>query len=108
MAGALNRLVQSVDWAFSSGAVNSDMTSKQILEIATSHDKTLLQHFGNNQIHVARKDGTTILLLCDDKSEKALVEDASCTGAVDDLAFEGQLRPCEFSLNVRSVCAGAN
>jgi len=50
-------------------------------------------------------NGIAVVLICSINKEKALLEDAACTGQLEGgLLFEQNL-PCIFHLNIKEVCA---
>ena len=81
-----------------------DLTDRQLLELATRHDPILLGNFEGYKVRVRREGRHAVVLVCDASGNRALLEDAGCSGRMDQAHWMGNPGPCEFSIDLRQQC----
>jgi anti-sigma regulatory factor (Ser/Thr protein kinase) len=82
------------------------LTDAEILANATKHDSSLLPEFGEYLVRVRQEDRNGSVLLCTRDGKQGLIEDVGCTAEPDRHLWQmAQRQPCEFTVNVREVCA---
>ena len=82
----------------------AEVNENELLALATRHDPVLLENFRGYKVRVRREARHSIVLVCDASGTRALLEDAGCTGPMDNHRWMGKSQPCEFSIDTRAVC----
>lgn len=86
--------------------VDPNLTERQILANATKHDPRLLPEFSGYLLRVRQEDRNASVLLCTRDGTRGLIEDVGCTAEPDRHLWKmPKPQPCEFTVNVREVCA---
>ncbi len=99
----LKRLAQPVEATVRYNNPPADITDDLLLKMATTHDPGLLTPFADYKVRVLRENRHAVLLVCS-RDDKALLEDAGCTGQFDSHRWETKNQPCEFTLDVNRIC----
>ena len=103
-ASALTKLSAAVESTVRYKNPPSNLTDEQLLELATLHDPILLENFKGHKVRVLREGRHSIVLVCDTSGDRALLEDAGCTGRMDRAHWTGKSEPCELSIDPRQQC----
>jgi hypothetical protein len=103
-ASALTKLSAAVESAVRYKNPPSDLGDQELLVFATRHDPALLENFRGYKVRVLRKERHSVILVCNAAGNRALLEDAGCTGPMDRARWKERPEPCEFSLNPENVC----
>lgn len=83
-----------------------DLPDGEILANATRHDPSLLPEFAEYLLRVRQEDRNASVLLCTSDGTQGLIEDVGCTAEPDRRLWEmPERQPCEFTVNIREVCA---
>ena len=84
---------------------NSALNSEELLIKMNKKYPKLMKEFTEYSIMIKNDNGIAVVLMCNINKEKALLEDAACSGELEgSLLFEQNL-PCTFHLNIKEVCA---
>lgn len=76
-----------------------------LLKAATAANPALLTPFAGYKLRVDRRDKHAVVLVCTPSGEKALLEDAACTGPLDVHHWQSDKpTPCEFTVQAAAVC----
>lgn len=103
---ALTKLSAAVESAVRYKNPPPNLNDEELLAFATKHDPSLLTPFSSYRLRVLRQDAHAVILVCTKDGNKALFEDAGCTGPMDKNLWElSPALPCEFTLKVQDVCA---
>ena len=106
LGSALTKLSASVEATVRYDDPPLGIGDTELLALATNHDPGLLAPFSDYTVRVSRQYGHAIVLNCDKKGMVALMEDAGCSSELDrHLWKDDPPKRCEFTLNVREVCA---
>ena len=103
-ASALTKLAAAVESTVRYKNPPPGLDEKELLMRATQHDPALLQNFKGYKVRVLRQDKHSVVLVCDATGQRALLEDAGCSGPMDRHRWMGK-QPCEFSIDTKEVCA---
>jgi hypothetical protein len=102
-ASALTKLSAAVESAVRYKNLPSDLGEQELLVFATRHDPALLESFRGYKVRVLRRERHSIVLICDAAGDRALLEDAGCTGPMDRARWK-EPQSCEFSVDPGRVC----
>ncbi len=103
-ASALTKLAAAVESTVRYKNPPPDLSESELLTLATRHDPVLLENFKGYKVRVLQQDRHSVVLVCDSTGDRALLEDAGCTGPMDRHRWMDKPEPCEFSVDVREVC----
>jgi hypothetical protein len=103
-ASALTKLSAAVESTVRYKNPPPELADDELLKLATRHDPVLLENFRGYKVRVRREARHSIVLVCDASGTRALLEDAGCTGPMDNQRWTGKPQPCEFSIDTRAVC----
>lgn len=103
-ASALTKLSAAVESTVRYKSPPLNLTDEQLLELATRHDPILLENFKGYKARVLREGRHSVVLICDISGNRALLEDAGCSGRMDRARWMGKSEPCEFSIDPRQQC----
>jgi hypothetical protein len=103
-ASALTKLSAAVESTVRYKNPPPDLDESELLKLATRHDPVLLENFKGYKVRVLRQDRHSAVLVCDAAGTRALLEDAGCTGPMDRNRWNEKPEPCEFSVDIRTVC----
>lgn len=103
-ASALTKLAAAVESTVRFKNPPSGLDEKELLVRATQHDPALLRNFKGYKVRVLRQDRHSVVLVCDASGQRALLEDAGCSGRMDRHRWVGKPQPCEFSIDTKEVC----
>ena len=101
-ASALTKLAAAVESTVRYKNPPPDLSESELLTLATRHDPVLLENFKGYKVRVLQQDRHSVVLVCDSIGDRALLEDAGCTGPMDRHRWMDKPEPCEFSVDVRS------
>ena len=104
-ASALTKLAAAVESTVRYKNPPPGLDEKELLMRATQHDPALLQNFKGYKVRVLRQDKHSVVLVCDVSGQRALLEDAGCSGRMDRHRWMNK-QLCEFSVDIREVCDG--
>jgi len=102
-ASALTKLAAAVESTVRYKNLPPGLDEKELLMRATQHDPALLRAFKGYKVRVLRQDKHSVVLVCDASGQRALLEDAGCSGRMDRHRWMGK-QPCEFSIDTKEVC----
>ena len=102
-ASALTKLAAAVESTVRYKNPPPGLDEKELLVRATQHDPALLRNFKGYKVRVLRQDRHSVVLVCDASGQRALLEDAGCSGRMDRHRWMGK-QPCEFSIDTKEVC----
>lgn len=106
LASALTKVSAAVDATARHRRSTDGLDETQLLQAATAHDPSLLKPFEGLSVRVLREGRDSAVLVCKERSGGALLEDAGCTAKMDVHRWNQEAsNRCEFSLNVKQVCA---
>lgn len=106
LASALTKVSAAVDVTVRYKRSTDALEDAQLLQASTTHDPGLLQPLQGRRVRVLRDGRDSAVLVCDAQSGDALLEDAGCTPQLDAHRWRDTPKAsCEFSLDLRKVCA---
>jgi hypothetical protein len=105
-ASALTKLSAAVESMVRYKNPSPSWTDSELLSAATEHNPALLNNLDGYRLRVQNRNRHAIVLMCSASAERALLEDAGCTGQMDRHHWQVPSR-CEFTLSVEQIC-GAN
>jgi hypothetical protein len=106
LASALTKVSAAVDATVRYKRPADGLEDTQLLQASTAHDQGLLKPFEALSVRVLRVGRDSSVLVCDAKSGDVLLEDAGCTPQLDSHRWRDTPQAsCEFSLNLKKVCA---
>jgi hypothetical protein len=105
LASALTRLASAVESAVRYKNVSPDAGDEAVLDLATKHDRGLLEPFARYRLRVQRQGRDAVVLVCSRKHEVRLLEDAGCSARLDRHHWQSPVAlPCEFTIDVATAC----
>ncbi len=87
------------------GAILRKIPDEQIYTYLEDRYPDELQEFSEYSLHIKNVNGFAVILMCNKEQTKALVEDISCTGAVEGGELFKEDLECSFHLDVEKECA---
>ncbi len=106
LASALTKVSAAVDATVRYKRSADALEDAQLLQVSTTHDPVLLKPFEAQRVRVLRVGRDSSVLVCDAKSGDVLLEDAGCTPQLDSHRWRDTPQAsCEFSLDLKKVCA---
>lgn len=105
-ASALTKLSAAVESTVRYKNPPQELGEDELLKLATRHDPILLENFRGYKVRVRREARHSVVLVCDASGTRALLEDAGCTGPMDNQRWMEKSQSCEFSIDTRTVCGG--
>jgi hypothetical protein len=87
------------------GAILRQVPDEQLYIYLQDRYPSELQEFSEYSLQIKNVNGFAVVLLCDKEQTKALIEDISCTGAVEGGELFKQDLECSFQLDVEKECA---
>lgn len=106
-ASALTKLSAAMEAHIRYGNPLARSSEAALLAEGTMHDPALLANLGDYKIRVLSRDRHALVLVCTKDGDRALLEDAGCTGKMDVHHWEKDKVPCEFTVAIESVCGPA-
>ena len=103
-ASALTKLSAAVESTVRYKNPPTGLDDRELLALATGHDPALLDNFKGYTVRVLRQSRHSVVLVCDATGNRALLEDAGCSGPMDHHRWMGKLEPCEFTIETTEVC----
>lgn len=86
-------------------AVRNNVSDGEELRLKmTQKFPRLVNQFNEYSLFFKDSNGTAVLLMCNKEETKSLVEDAACTGSVEGGDFFTKELPCDFHLDITTVC----
>lgn len=83
----------------------ADLDEQGLLKLATQHDPQLLDNFTGYKVRVLAKERHSVVLVCTEDGQRALLEDAECTVPLDRHHWKNsQSRPCDFTVETKISC----
>jgi hypothetical protein len=80
----------------------ASLDDQQLVERATAFDPNLLKPY-NGLVVRGTADG--IILVCTSDGKRGLFEDAECSDKVDKKIWSDSEAPCQFTLDIETVCS---
>jgi hypothetical protein len=102
-ASALTKLSAAVESMVRYKNPSSSWTDSELLSAATEHDPALLNNLADYRLKIQSRNRHAIVLMCSTSGERALLEDAGCTGQMDRHRWQVP-SGCEFSLTIEQMC----
>lgn len=85
-------------------AIRNNISSEELYLYMSNKYPEDMASFTEYKIFMKRDKDVAIVLMCDSQGEKALLEDLSCTGALEGgYHFKKELQ-CDFHLNIKDEC----
>jgi len=104
-ASALTKLSAAVESTVRYKNPPPELSDRELLTLATQHDPILLDNFKGYTVRVLRQARHSVVLVCDATGNRALLEDAGCSGPMDRHRWMGEKpEPCEFTFDTAEVC----
>jgi hypothetical protein len=103
-ASALTKLSAAVESTVRYKNPPPELNDDELLMLATRHDPALLDNFKDYKVRVLRQSRHSVVLVCDTSGNRALLEDAGCSGPMDRHRWMEKPEPCEFTINTAEVC----
>ena len=103
-ASAMTKLSAAMEAYVRFGNPAPSATSPELLAEGTAHDPTLLNNMGTYTIKVLARERHAVVLMCTQTGERALLEDAGCTGPLETHHWKQAGQPCDFTVDVAAVC----
>lgn len=105
LGSALTKLSKALDFVISFEEPPIETTSPELLGMATSNNPSLLEPFEDYQLKVIRKDSSAIILVCSTDGQYAILEDVTCSAAMERHAWKEQpAPPCLATLQPATIC----
>lgn len=105
LASALTRLTSAVESAVRYKNVPPDAGDEAVLDLATKHDRSLLEPFARYRLRIQRQGRDAVVLVCSRKHAVRLLEDAGCSARLDRHHWQSTVAlPCEFTIDVATAC----
>jgi hypothetical protein len=76
----------------------------ELLKAATKDQPQLLGGFSDFKLRVLFQDRHSAVLVCTKSGDRALLEDAGCTGKMEVHHWEKKDAPCSFTVSIPKVC----
>jgi hypothetical protein len=103
-ASALTKLAAAMESYIRYDHPLASLSEAELLAEGTKHNPGLLTNMGEYRIRVLSRDRHAVILMCTKAGDRALLEDAGCTGELEVHHWKNGDVPCEFSVSVASVC----
>ncbi|WP_419658512.1 hypothetical protein Dvar_73370 [Desulfosarcina variabilis str. Montpellier] len=103
LGSALTKLSSAVESTVRYKKPPKGISDADLLKLATQHDPKLLEPFSKYTLKVQQENRHGIVLVCDKKGKRGLLEDAGCSRAMDANLWRSKAS-CKFTLNADSVC----
>jgi hypothetical protein len=87
------------------GAILRQIPDDIIYEYLQKNYPRDIEEFQEYSLQFRNANGYAVILMCDKKKTKALIEDISCTGAVEGGELFKEDIACGFSLDVETECS---
>lgn len=105
MASALTKLTSAVDAQLLYTPEGASLMDAALLAAATASQPALLTEFSSYRLRVHRFSGAVLLLVCRPDRDQALLEDLSCTAAMDRHHWrDTPAMACAPTLDVAQLC----
>lgn len=106
LASALTKLSAAVESAVGFKDPPAAISDADLIVFATQHDPTLRAPFAGYRLRVLRRDPHAAVLVCTPDGQRALLEDAGCSAALDTHRWkDAPPTPCEFTVDLAAVCS---
>lgn len=105
LASALTKVSAAVDASARYRRSTDSLDEEQLLKVSTAHDASLMKPFEGMTVRVLRVGRDSAVLVCQANHGRALLEDAGCTARLDAPRWNTSPNPCEFTLDVKQICA---
>jgi hypothetical protein len=79
-----------------------DLSESALLAEGTKHDPALLANLGDYKLRLLVQDRHVVVLMCTRAGDRALLEDAGCTGMLETHRWKQEAAPCEFSSAIKA------
>jgi hypothetical protein len=103
-ASALSKLSSAMESYIRYDRPLASLSEAELLAAGTRHNPSLLTNMGDYRIRILSRDRHAVVLMCTSSGERALLEDAGCTGKMDVHHWQNDNIPCEFSVVAAEVC----
>ena len=106
LATSLSKLSKAVEAVVAFDDPPAGTSGEELLALATAHDPSLLTPFTGYSVQAVRQGEHASVMVCTDDRDKALLEDAGCSAALDRHAWKNKpLPPCEPAVDLDKVCS---
>ncbi len=79
-------------------------SEQRLLAEGTREQPELLNEFSGFKLKVLTQDRHVVVLMCTKSGDRALLEDAGCTGKLEHHHWEKADTPCNFTISIPQVC----
>lgn len=79
--------------------------SEELYSFIQKRFPKIMKNFSEYSLKFKNHNNTAVVLMCDKDGKIALVEDISCSGAIDSKDLYKENLPCEFTLDVEKECS---
>lgn len=79
-------------------------SENDLLRAATKDQPELLDPFAGFRLRVFSQDRHAVVLLCAKNEDRALLEDAGCTGQMDVHHWDKKGGTCSFTVSIPTMC----
>lgn len=86
------------------GILEGMSSEKELTTFIKNEFPETISRFSKYSIFMKNENNTAVVLLCDKDKKTALLEDSSCTGAVEGFDLYTRELSCKFQLDIDSVC----
>lgn len=105
LASALTKVSAGVDAQVRYEGFPANAPPEELLKTVAQGDPQLMRNFDGRVLRVRREGEDSAVLLCEAGPDRALLEDAGCTAAMDVHRWsQPSPQRCEFTLNLKAVC----
>jgi hypothetical protein len=104
-ASALTKLSSAMEATVRYDSPPPGLSEQELLKLATKDDPALLENFTGYTLKVLTYNRHAVVLVCEPVGNVALLEDAGCTGKMDEHRWKTPA-PCEFTIKIDGVCGG--
>ena len=103
-ASELTKLSAAVEAYIRYGNPPPGASEEDVLREATRDQPRLLEDFAAFKLRVLSQDRHGAVLVCTKAGDRALLEDAGCTGKMDVHHWEKKDAPCSFTVSIPRIC----
>lgn len=105
LASALTKLSASLESAVGFKDPPAGLSDAELIVFATQHDPTLRARFDGYTLRILRRDPHAAVLVCTSDGQRALLEDAGCSAAMEKHRWkDAPPSSCEFTVDLAAVC----
>ena len=109
LATSLTKVSSSVHATVRYDRSADTLDEAELLDFSVSHKPSYLTPFEGFIVKVRRDGKYSSVLVCDEDGKEGLMEDAGCTGKMDEAMWQTMPEAaCAFTLNLAEVCTAGN